>query len=155
MPDAADIRTEPPRRRFGLAFRAACFVSGLFAIIAILASGTVMFGFERESQRHQLESATEVVRHAAQTSGPWLSEGKINDVGALAARMASRPGTLSLSVFDANERLAASGGESRSPLPRQLAARALVIVLSLCVHTNAHSIARHERVKLMLRPLAR
>jgi EAL domain-containing protein (putative c-di-GMP-specific phosphodiesterase class I)/GGDEF domain-containing protein len=119
-----------------------------------------MFGFERESQRHQLESATEVVLHAAQTSGPWLSQGRINDVAALAARMASRPGTLSLSVFDSERRLAASGGESASHLPRQLAVRALStgrvesaragdgrLVVAAPIRTDtAHGMASHGAV---------
>jgi EAL domain-containing protein (putative c-di-GMP-specific phosphodiesterase class I)/GGDEF domain-containing protein len=111
------------RRPLGLAARAALLVSGLLAATGALATAAVMFGFERESQRHQHQMAAELAGHVARNAARWLAAGDLTETDGIAARIASRFGVRAVGVMDRNARTLVEHGKNHEGAFSAVAAR--------------------------------
>lgn len=101
------------RRPMGLAGRAVVFTTLLLLTTAAVATVTVWFGAQQESQRHQFIVARDLTERFAQTVVNIIEEGDSAQLPTMLVRMSSRDDVRRLSLRDMEDRpIAEHGGDA-------------------------------------------
>jgi EAL domain-containing protein (putative c-di-GMP-specific phosphodiesterase class I)/GGDEF domain-containing protein len=98
------------RRPKGLAARAVLFTSMLLAVTAAVSAATLLFGAQRESARHQLQTTRALAMHMATITGEMMAEGDMASMQAMVTQTAEREEVRRLSVRDVTGSVIVEGG---------------------------------------------
>ncbi len=96
----------------GLAGRAALFVAALLLLTAAMATATVWYGAERESERHQHIVARDLTTRFAETVASMINDGYGAVLPSMLERMAARDDIRRLSLRDRQGRIIAEQGDN-------------------------------------------
>ncbi|MEZ6022762.1 MAG: EAL domain-containing protein [Hyphomonadaceae bacterium] len=109
----------------GLTARAVTFTGGLLLLGAVLSAATVLYGAERESQRHQLRIIGERTVSLATASANYLSLNDLESLNIMVSGSATREDVRRIAVRDADGRLiaAAKGNPEEVAIINMLGAR--------------------------------
>lgn len=100
------------RRPMGLAGRAVLFVTALLLLTAAMATMTVWYGVERESEQHQNIVARDLTTRFAETVASMVNDGYGDVLPSLLERMAARDDIRRLSLRDRQGRVIAEQGDN-------------------------------------------
>jgi EAL domain-containing protein (putative c-di-GMP-specific phosphodiesterase class I)/GGDEF domain-containing protein len=102
----------------GLAARAVLFMTGLLVVTALLSAATIIFGADRESERSQITTTSELTAHLAKISAGFIAAGDVRSLQQTMDIAASRREVRRLAVRDEQGQLIAasggSGGDARA-----------------------------------------
>lgn len=102
----------PLRWPKGLAGRAVLFVTGLLLLTVAIATATIWWGAERESERHQFIVASDLTTRFAGSLGSMIAEGDGARLPALLTRMSARSDVRRISFRDLEGRIVAEHGDN-------------------------------------------